>query len=271
MSSSESSQGHAYGPFTKGILPEMIADRILSMISERKLKAGDRLPPERELAATMGVSRPSLREALRALAMMNVIDIRQGAGTFVTSLEPGLLVEHLEFVFQLSDATYLQLLQARKALEPAIAAVAAARITDEEIAALDRCLVRSREYAGMHEAFLEADLDLHEIVIAASGNPILERLMASISRLGRASRQRTQLIPGVVATTLEDHREIVEALRRHDPQGAAEAMLKHIVHIERKLMEFTAPDYAQPSREVDGDERAGWDGDRGSAVHGRLS
>ncbi|MCB0176501.1 MAG: FadR family transcriptional regulator, partial [Anaerolineae bacterium] len=95
----------------------MIARRLMTLLKEKQLKPGDKLPPERELAAMMQVSRPSLREGLRALSMMNVLEIRQGDGTYVTSLDPELLVEQLSLVLALDDSTLLQLFEARKILE----------------------------------------------------------------------------------------------------------------------------------------------------------
>src|SRR3989304_10553392 len=132
-----------FGTFEKDVIPEKIVARILSLIKEKQLGPGDKLPPERELAAMMQVSRPSLRTALRALSHMNIIEIRQGDGTYVTSLDPQALIEPLEFVFSLDDSTFLELLEARKILEVGIAGLAARQITDEEIAGLEACLVRS--------------------------------------------------------------------------------------------------------------------------------
>src|SRR5450759_795463 len=94
-----------FGTFERNSLSEQIADRILQMIKDRQLHPGDMLPPERELAEMMGVSRASLREALRALSIMNIINNRQGSGTYITSLHPEHLVEQLEVVFALDDST----------------------------------------------------------------------------------------------------------------------------------------------------------------------
>lgn len=223
----------------KGALSEEIVNRLLALIKEKELRPGDKLPPERELAAMMQVSRPSLREALRALSIMNVVEIRQGDGTYITSLEPELLVEHLDFVFSLDDSTFLQLFEARKILEVGIVAIAAQRITDEEIAGLEACLAKSIETADDHQAFLETDLELHERITEAARNPILSRFMASISRLGRASRSRTVEIPGVRQRSLKDHQAIVKALKARDPEAARQAMLQHLNNVEKELRKLT--------------------------------
>lgn len=224
-----------FGTFERSALPEQICTRFLSLIEDGVLRPGDRLPPERELAATMQVSRPSLREALRALSMMNVIEMRQGAGTFVTSLEPALLVEHLDFVFSLDDSTFLQLFEARRILEPGIAAVAAQRITEAEIAGLQACLARGRKQVEHREAFVRADLELHQLVASAAGNPILSRFMSVLGRLGIASRRRTVEIAGVATQVVGDHEIIVAALSIRDPEAAYQAMLQHLENVQRRL------------------------------------
>jgi len=183
----------------------------------------------------MAVSRPSLREALRALALMNIIEIRQGDGTYITSLEPSLLVEHLDFVFSLDDSTFLELLEARKILEAGTVALAAQRITDDEIAGLGASLAKSVESVEDHQAFLQADLELHERIAEAARNPVLTRFMAVISQLGIASRRRTVEIPGVPEQVLEDHRAIVMALKAGDPEAARQAMLQHLNNVEQYL------------------------------------
>lgn len=234
----------AFGTFKKKALSEDIAARLLFLIREKELRPGDKLPPERELAAMMRVSRPSLREALRALSIMNIVEIRQGDGTYVTSLEPDLLIEHLDFVFALDDSTFLELFEARKILEVGIAAIAAERITGEEIAELEACLTESVRNMEDHEAFLEADLELHEKIAEAARNPILSRFMASIGQLGRASRSRTVEIPGVARQSVEDHQAIVTALTDRDPEAARQAMLQHLNNVEERLKGLVQPEEA---------------------------
>jgi GntR family transcriptional repressor for pyruvate dehydrogenase complex len=224
-----------FGTFKKKVLSEQISARLLSLIKERRLRPGDKLPPERELAAMIEVSRPSLREALRALALMNIIEIRQGDGTYITSLEPSLLVEHLDFVFSLDDSTFLELFEARKILEAGAIALAAQRITDDEIAELEACLERSHKSVEDCQAFLQTDLELHERITEAARNPVLIRIMAAVSQLGIASRRRTTEIPGVPEQVLDDHRAIVIALKTRDPEAARQAMLQHLNKVEQYL------------------------------------
>jgi GntR family transcriptional repressor for pyruvate dehydrogenase complex len=227
----------AYGVFAREQLPERIAARLVSLIAERHLRPGDKLPSERDLAATMQVSRPSLREALRALAMLHVVEIRQGSGTYVKSLQPEVLVEHFDFVFALDDATFAELLETRKMLEPSLAAAAAMHATEEDFERLRAWKTRSAESADDQEAFLEADLELHEIITSAAHNQILARFMASLTRLGTASRRRTGALPGVRTHSLQDQQAIVDALLRRDSEAAATMMRQHLENIQSSLRE----------------------------------
>jgi GntR family transcriptional repressor for pyruvate dehydrogenase complex len=224
-----------FGTIERSALPDQIAERILQMIKDRQLKPGDKLPPERDLSAMMNVGRPALREALRALSLMNVIEIRQGTGAYVTQLDTAQLVQHLDFVFSLNDAALMDLFDARKIVEAGIAELAARHITDEGIALLEACLQKSVDSAHDPELFLFADLELHTLIATIARNPILLRFIESIHQLGLVSRRRTGRLGGVTEQSMSDHRHIVEALKSRDPQAAREAMLAHLGNVEKKL------------------------------------
>jgi DNA-binding FadR family transcriptional regulator len=225
-----------FGPVERKILWQQVAEQLMAMLREKRLRPGDKLPPERELAAMMQVSRPSLREALRALSMMNVLEVRQGAGTYVTSLETELLVEHLDFVLSLDESSLLELFEARKIVEIGIAGLAAQRITDEELAELEAGLAISQETLHHPADFLHADEQLHKTITKAARNPIMSRVFDSISRLLMVSRSRTVEITRVREQTVQDHRAIVAALKRRDPEAAQAAMLQHLSNVEQGLL-----------------------------------
>ena len=228
-----------FGVFDRNMLPERIAERLISLISERQLKPGDKLPSERELAAMMQVGRPALREALRGLAMMNIVEIRQGSGTYVASLKPELLVERLDFVFSLDDSTFTELLEARAMLEPSIAAAAALNATEAELVEISACLERAAASVLDPGLFLAADLELHQRITAAAHNQIIGRFMAALSRLGSASRSRTGELQGVRDQSLQDLQAIVAALLRRDPGAATRAMHNHLINIHKRFHENT--------------------------------
>ena len=224
----------------RNAISEEIVSKLLALLKEKKLQPGERLPPERELAERLQVSRPSLREALRALSIMHVVEIRQGSGTYISSLEPKLLVEHLDFVFALADSTYLSLFEARKVVEVGLCGLAAERITDEELTRLEDCLEKGLRGLNDTDIYLQADVELHEIITEAAASPILSRIMVSISHLSRASRQRTAVLPGIAQQVIADHRAIVDALRQHDPEAARQAMYQHLIHVEQRFLEDLA-------------------------------
>jgi GntR family transcriptional regulator, transcriptional repressor for pyruvate dehydrogenase complex len=223
----------AFGTVTREAVPQQIVSRLLDLIQQRHLGPGDRLPAERELAASMGVSRSSLREALQALTVLGVTDMRHGTGTYVSSLEPDLLVRHLSFVLSLSEQASDQLFEARKVVEPAMAALAARRIDDGTVDLLDACVARARAAIGDAEAFMQADLELHDAIRVASENAVLGRFMESIRALGLASRRRTGARRAVMEQSIKDHEAIVAALRARDPEAASAAMHRHIENVER--------------------------------------
>jgi GntR family transcriptional repressor for pyruvate dehydrogenase complex len=231
----------AFGIFNRDLLPDRIAERLVSLIAERKLHPGDKLPSERDLAAMMHVSRPSLREALRALDMMKIVEIRHGSGTFVASLRPERLVEHFDFVFSLDDSTFAEALAARVMLEPSLAAAAARNATEAELAAISACMERAARSVTDPKLFLEADLELHQLITAAVHNQIIARFMSTLGRLGLASRMRTVTLQGVREQSLQYHQAIVDALVHRDAAAAASFMQKHIENISQSLRENTAP------------------------------
>jgi DNA-binding FadR family transcriptional regulator len=231
----------AFGTVVRDPLPEQIANRLVALISERQLHPGDRLPPERELAVMMGVSRASLREALRALSLIGVTEMRQGAGNYVASLDPATLMRPLGLVLALSDAGFDELFEARKLVEPKLAALAAERATDAEIERLAECAEASADGVGDDDAFMRADLELHGIVAAAARNEILERVVGSLAGLGVASRMATTHLAGMQEQVVDDHRRIAEAIAARDAAGASAAMLAHLEDVERRRLAAREP------------------------------
>lgn len=173
-------------------------EKIKAMIVSGTLHAGDRLPKEADLAAELGLSRSSLREAVRALALVNILDVKRGDGTYVTSLEPALLLEALSFIVDFhKDATVLEFLQVRRILEPAATAMAAERITEDEITGLGKLL----DSLGKHpevEDLVANDIEFHRRIAACSGNAVLCSLLETLSapttraRIWRADPGRRQ-------------------------------------------------------------------------------
>jgi GntR family transcriptional repressor for pyruvate dehydrogenase complex len=226
-----------FGTVTREALPDQIAARVIALIGERHLKPGDRLPPERELAQAMGVSRSSLREALRALSLLGVTEMRQGDGTYLTALDPEALMRPFGLVLALSDGQLQELFEARRVIEPALAALAAERADADTLEALRRCAGESTATVADEDAFMHADLELHGLIARAASNSILWHVIGSISGMGIASRRRTNPLPGLREQSAEDHREIVAAIEARDPGAAAAAMLRHLENVQRRTVE----------------------------------
>lgn len=210
---------------------------IKEMILAGELSAGDRLPTEKDLGARLGVSRGPLREGVSALAAMGVLDTRQGDGTYVTSLEPGLLMSPLSFVVDVhNDTAARQFLAVRRVLECEAAALAALNMDDDGLASAERMLAESAAAAQAPadiERFFTADIGFHRTVAASAGNPVLAALIASLSgRTARARLLRTVVDEDALERTVVEHRAILQAIAGHDPQRARLRMEMHLVGVE---------------------------------------
>lgn len=220
----------------RSTLPEEIADRLLNLIRDQELRPGDRLPAERELARRLGVSRPVLREALRALSLMKVVDIRQGTGTYVTSLEPRQLISHLDFAFSSDTIALAKVFEARRVVESGNVRFAAERLSEGDLDRLAELLADLSASLDDPQRFSELDIAFHDAICAAADNFMLAQFMTIVDTLGRVSRQRTGGRREVRETAVEDHRHILDALRTCDPDAAERAMRGHLDHIEAALL-----------------------------------
>lgn len=216
-------------------LPRQVSQRLLDMIASGQLGRGDKLPPERELALQLGVSRNVLREAVRSLAALNIVDVRQGAGVFISTLDVESLMEPLEFAVSLEKATFRRLVEARLAFEPGIAALAARRATDDQLGELRELLRESVGATGDVQRFLEIDVELHGRIVRMADNPFLTRIMESVARLARSGRELTNADPKMRESSLRDHKRIVAAIVARDPDCAGRAMHAHLEHVLKVL------------------------------------
>jgi GntR family transcriptional repressor for pyruvate dehydrogenase complex len=223
-------------------------DRIRELIVSGSWGPGDRLPRESELAAQLGLSRNSLREAVRALSQLRVLEVRQGDGTYVSSLEPDLLLESTGFVSHLLlGHTAIELYEVRRILEAAAAALAAARIDEGGKRELLRRLEGMTE-ADSVEDLVEADVAFHAEIAKAAGNAVLTSLLASLStRTMRVRLWRGRRVDNALDVTRDEHRRIYEAIASEDPELARAAATAHIASGERWLRaQVAAGDSTEP-------------------------
>lgn len=217
-------------------MTERAIARIRQLIMDGQLTPGSRLPPEHELAALVGSSRNTTREAVRALVTARVLDVRRGDGTFVTSLRPELLLDGIGMAVDLMpDESHLELFEVRRVLEPAASELAAQRIDREGLIALRRQLELMQQSVGEPEQFVRHDAAFHEIIAAAAGNATMAALLSGISSRTVRARIRRVIDGDVVRRTLDEHAAILDAIAARDPALARAAATMHVASTEASL------------------------------------
>jgi GntR family transcriptional regulator, transcriptional repressor for pyruvate dehydrogenase complex len=212
---------------------EQAVGAIMSLLTSGELGPGDRLPTERDLAVRLGVSRSTVREAIRGLEMMRVLQARHGEGIFVTSLDAALLLEATGFAMQLMrDHEVVDLLEVRAILEGAAAGLASARMTDEQRRTLVRRL-EELDAAATADALLEADIAFHASIAAGAGNLVLASLLDTFSaRTYRARHLRAGLgLDDALVRSQAAHRRIYEAVVSRDPEAARASASAHVANL----------------------------------------
>jgi DNA-binding FadR family transcriptional regulator len=208
-------------------------EKIKAMIVAGDLRPGDRLPREADLAERLGLSRNSLREAVKALSLIRVLDVRQGDGTYVTSLAPQLLLDALSFIVDFHrDDTVLEFFEVRRILEPAATALAAQRMTDDDVHELRKVLAGLSDDAGIDE-LVANDLEFHHRIASGSGNTLLCSLIDSLSGpTTRARIWRGLTQAGAVEKTREQHAAILGAIATRQPDLARSWATVHVAGVE---------------------------------------
>ncbi|WP_314456250.1 FadR/GntR family transcriptional regulator [uncultured Microbacterium sp.] len=216
-------------------------DQIKAMIVRGELRPGDRLPPEKDLAERLGLSRNSLREAVKALEVIRVVDVRRGDGTYVTSLEPALLLEAISFGLDLhNDRSVLELFAVRRMLEAQAAALAAQRVDADQIAVLDAEMASVDAETSVDD-LVAHDVRLHRLIASFSGNRYLAGLIESLAaNTVRARVWRGLTQEGAVERTLVEHTALVDALRAHDVERASVLASAHVSGVEEWLRRASA-------------------------------
>ena len=218
-------------PIQRESVAEMVVRRILDMVKAGVLKAGDALPPERDLALSLDVSRPSVREAMRGLAVLGVVKSRQGGGAYISDLGPDALLGPIQFYLSLESMNIRELYDARSLIESDVARRAAVNITDADLARLETVLAIQHDTIGDPLAFRKSDFEFHEIIWIGSGNAFLKRIGQSLNVLGLEFRKRASERPGVLEQSLQDHRRLLDALKARDPAAAAAAAEAHMQNV----------------------------------------
>ena len=218
---------------------EEIVEQIRRLVTEGSLRAGDKLPSERDLAERLQVSRASVREALSALEMMGLLEVRSGEGTFMREVNIESVVAPLAWVLLKEKNTVSYLLEVRKILEVQAVELAAQRADEDDLAELAEALAMMQKETAENLLGDKADHRFHYAIAKSTHNPILIRMIDTISDTMSNSLQamRAALFQGdTPKRLLREHTGIYEAIKRHDSEAARTGMLEHLVKVEQEML-----------------------------------
>ena len=207
---------------------DRVEEHVRRLIETGELHPGDRLPAERELARALGVSRPTVRSGLKALAAMGVVLSRRGAGTFIVDGPPDLGREPLGLLAALHGFTSDEMFQARLVLEVGVAGLAAEHAPPEHLATLADELTEMFAAVGDPQAFLVHDVRFHQALAAGCGNRVLAALVEMVAAQFYEQRRRTVGRARDLRESAELHRRVYRAVRAQNPDAAREAMAEHL-------------------------------------------
>jgi len=213
-------------------------DSLRKLILVNRYKSGDRLPSERELAQQLGIGRPAVREAIKVLTVLDILQSKPGAGTFIKSAS-SLMLNWPEATDLRLDFDLLQLLEVRKMVEPQAAALCAVRATPQQIEELESHLNAQAADTENREAAVRLDFLFHDVLLRAAANPILDDVIRFLSPVLVRSRQLTAFTAPDLHRMVREHSAIFEAIRRRQPDLAYRAMSEHLGTVGLDLL--TAP------------------------------
>jgi GntR family transcriptional regulator, transcriptional repressor for pyruvate dehydrogenase complex len=202
----------------------------------KKLRPGDKLPSERELAELLSVSRSSIRDAIRSLELAGMVEPRQGAGTIVREISTNSLANPLANALKRKEELMGELLDFRRILEPPLAARAATHASPEEISEMESILERQEQKLRKGESTIAEDSEFHYSVAMASGNSVVLKVLDILMDLLRDTRERSLQVEGRPQKSLAGHRKILSAIKRHDAEAAKVAMRRHIEDVEEIVL-----------------------------------
>src|SRR5919198_238444 len=214
---------------------EEVARQLEQFITER-MKPGDMLPPERELAEKFGVSRSSVRDAIRRLELIGLVEPRQGSGTVVRELSPEFLVSPLTSVLVQKRKSVVELLDVRKIRDPPLAARAASHASADDIAELEDILRRQDDKLRRGEVAIDEDNEFHYTIALASDNSVVLKVLDVLMDLLRETRERSLQVEGRPQKSLAGHRRILSAIKRRDGAAAELAMRRHIEEVSEIVL-----------------------------------
>ena len=213
-------------------LYENVIEQIMNLIKNNKLKPGDKLPPERELAEKLSISRGSLREAFRVLESRGLIKSKPGGGRYIREIRKNGHNNTENIILNLEKSSILELLEAREMFEVKIAEIVAQRATPEDIKSIEKALNKMNEEEGLkNDEKTESDTEFHLAIAGASHNFVFVNIIKLHLDLLKNTREKTQQIPGRQEERWREHQAILQAIKERDSKKAGEAMLKHLRNV----------------------------------------
>jgi GntR family transcriptional repressor for pyruvate dehydrogenase complex len=221
-----------FEPVRKTKVYEQVASQLQKFIRSGQLKPGDKLPPERELAEMLHVSRDSLRDGIRALELVGLVEPRQGEGNVVHEPSADSLINPLTTLLLHQRELVGDLLEFRRMIEPTLARRAAKNASPEDLTYMEDIVRRQKEKVDRGELAIEEDSEFHYAIARAAKNSVVLKVLDVFMDLLRESREKSLQVQGRLQKSLEGHRQIVQAIQRHDPAAAENAMRRHLERIE---------------------------------------
>lgn len=217
-------------PIQRTTLADEIVKRITGMIIDSGLKPGDKLPSERELMEQLSVGRSSLRESIRILIAMGVVDVSAGEGMFVGGGQTSMLTKPMSWALLMNEQSAREVVEARRFVEVELAGLAAQRATEEQIATIEQSMVALGASQDDAEEYTNLDLEFHLAVGHAAGNSVMYQILDTLRHIVRTWMHRVTIIyfQGKPHPSFNDHVTIYEAIKKRDPEAAREAMGAHL-------------------------------------------
>ncbi len=223
-------------PVRKTSVVQSAISKIKELIDQEYFKFGEKLPPERELARLLGISLPSLREALRALSILGIAEMRPGSGTYLRSSMSNWSSDPFSLLFNLSKPVHIDLFEARMGIEGIIAELAAKKRTREDLQAMEAALQEMRSHLQDKKEYIKYEIEFHQAIIRAAKNVILEDFMEKMYKILFESRKRTvEQLRDVYRESYLDHYQIYRHIKARDPKKAGRAMVNNLTEVEERL------------------------------------
>jgi GntR family transcriptional repressor for pyruvate dehydrogenase complex len=226
-------------PIRKTTLYQSILDEIREAIKAGKLKGGDQLPSERDMAKLFGTSRAAVRQAIVAMEVSGLVEVKPGSGTYLKDINLNNYLEPLAYLIYGTEAGVLDILELRIALETEAAALAALRATSEDIEAMKKALEKEQQVMKADYMAIEEDIAFHNTISKATHNQVFDKVMYTIRELLNCSfteqRNKTWNLPDRVELIQKEHENIVQAIVERSPEKAQMAMRKHLTRLKTYL------------------------------------